>query len=105
MKEKLNAFNHKVLYVACITIYSILVADTYDLQVVIWAGEFSYYCKYRDMSNKDHYCGISTNLAEMNQRVLSLTRSDRGDCMDDVNEESTTEPCDLSLFPGGWLVL
>lgn len=57
------------------------------------------------MSNKDHYCGISTNLAEMNQRVLSLTRRDRGDCMDDVNEGSATEPCVLSLFPGGWRVL
>jgi hypothetical protein len=105
VKEKLNALNHKVLYVACITLFGVLVADTYDLQVVIWAGEFSYYCKYRDMSNKDHYCGISTNLAEMNQRVLSLTRSDRGDCVDDVNEGSATKPCDLSLFPGGWHVL
>ena len=53
------------------------------------------------MSKQDRYIGLSLDIATANQKLLAATRHDRGDCLDDVTEGSSTEPAELSLFPEG----
>jgi NACalpha-BTF3-like transcription factor len=53
------------------------------------------------MDDKDHYCGLSLDIASANRKVINATRHNRGDCMDEVDEGSATNPCNLTLYPGG----
>lgn len=57
--------------------------------------------QYGGMDNKDHFVGLSLDIATANQKLHAATEYDRGDCLDRVTEGSSTEPAQLSLFPEG----
>lgn len=70
-------------------------------RIMIWGSHLSFYCKYGGMDNDDHYCGLSLDIKRSNAKLMDATRSDRGDCMDEINRGDDATPASLTLFPNG----
>jgi len=74
----------------------------------IFAGEFSYYNKYEDVSwsnDRDRFICLSTNLDSANKKTVSFTDMYREDITGDDFDGTDSEPCRLQFIPRGAYVL
>jgi len=70
----------------------------------IFAGEFSYYNKYEDVSwsnDRDRFICLSTDLDSANKKTVSFTDMYREDIIGHDFDGTDSEPCRLQFLPRG----